>query len=266
MTTRTAFELAAAESRLLPHENASALSRWGILAFGLTSYAIGVAGLCYLILSSMGFVPYTGGPVAIESTGGRIAFSLALVALFGVQHAVMARSSFKAWWTKIIHPAAERSLFTLLAGALMALLCWLWQPLDSQVWLVETPALRIGLLALAGLGWTYLLAATFAIDHFELFGVKQVLRNLKGRPTASPPLTSRLMYRFDRHPIMSGVLIGLWATPDMQLHRLVLAVGLTLYVIIGVAIEEAELVRTHGDRYREYRDRVGTLVPRLWSR
>lgn len=264
MSTRALTTALSHDDALALRGESSALSRWSIFAFGIASYAIGVSGLVYLILSSMGFVPYTGGPVDIESTGGRIAFSLGLVALFGIQHAVMARASFKRWWTKIIHPAAERSLFTLLAGLLMGLLCWLWQPLEGSVWTVTDPTASTALLVLAGLGWAYLLFATFAIDHFELFGVKQVVRNLKNLPTASPPLMSRLVYTFDRHPIMTGVLVGLWATPDMQLHRFVLALGLTLYVIVGVGIEEAELVRTHGDGYREYRERVKTIVPRFW--
>ncbi|MCP3918996.1 MAG: isoprenylcysteine carboxylmethyltransferase family protein [bacterium] len=215
----------------------------------------------WLIAATFGFAPFGPGPVQIVSTPVAIVFNLALVALFGIQHTIMARPAFKARWTQIVSPAIERSIFTLLSGLLMALMMWLWQPLSSVLWSVETPALRIAMIGAQALGWTYMLSATFAIDHFELFGLRQVQRNLKGDDTPSPPLVKRLMYRFDRHPLMSGILVALWCAPTVTLGYLVLALGLTTYIILGVAIEERDLVRAHGAGYVEYRSKVGSLVP-----
>ncbi len=246
--------------------SSSAFSRWSVFVLGVAFYAIGVAGLVWWILATAGIVPFTGGPLAIEGRGAAIAFNLGLIALFGVQHAIMARPAFKARWTKIVPAALERSIFTLLAGGLMALAMWLWQPMTEQVWLVEHGVARVALWSLSAFGFAYLFAATFAIDHFELFGLRQIWRNLRGDTTPSPAFQQRFMYRFDRHPIMSGVLIGVWFTPDMRLDHLVLALGLTTFVILGVAIEERDLVRLHGESYRKYRRDVGTLVPSLGLR
>jgi protein-S-isoprenylcysteine O-methyltransferase Ste14 len=236
-------------------------SRVAILAYSVTCYALGVSGLVWLILATLDVVPFTGGPAALSSTGAAITFNLVFVALFGFQHAIMARPAFKERWRRILPQAAERATFTLMAGLLMALAMWVWQPLPSTIWAFESPVLVMGLRGLCALGWAWLLAATFAIDHFELFGLKQAWRNFRGVDQAKSPFVMRLMYRFDRHPIMTGALIGLWATPVMRLDHLVLALGMTAYVVIGVFIEERTLVALHGDNYREYRRKVGALVP-----
>ncbi len=239
----------------------SALGRTAVLVYGVVAYAIGIGGLLSLIAVSLGLLPLTGGPVAIGTTGGAIAFNLLFVALFGVQHAVMARPAFKERWTRIIPAAMERPTFVLLSGVIMGSAMWLWQPLPSTVWAVESAALANALRGVAALGWCYMLAASFAIDHFELFGLKQVWRNFVGSEAPRVPFVSRLMYRFDRHPLMSGILIGLWCTPSMTVGRLVLAAGFSAYIVIGVAMEERTLVALHGDGYREYRRKVGALVP-----
>jgi len=241
--------------------SATASSRLGILTYAVVCYALGVSGLCWLIFATLDVVPFTGGPAALSSTGAAIAFNLVFLFLFGFQHAVMARLGFKERWRSVLPQAAERATFTLMAGLLMALAMWVWQPLPKVIWQVETPALAIGLRALCALGWAWLLAATFAIDHFELFGLKQAWRHFRGTEQPQVPFVMRFMYRFDRHPIMTGALIGLWATPVMRLDHLVLALGMTAYVVIGVMIEERTLVTLHGDNYREYRRRVGALVP-----
>ncbi|MCB0545755.1 MAG: hypothetical protein KDC70_19665, partial [Saprospiraceae bacterium] len=184
--------------------------RLAVFSYGMASYAIGVAGLLALILATLGVLPLSGGPVHIEGVAGRLAFDVALVALFGIQHAIMARPAFKRWWTTVIPKAAERATFVLLSGLLMANAIWLWQPLDGALWTVESQAGRWLLLGGCAFGWAYMLTASFAIDHFELFGVKQVWRNLRGLDTPEPKLAQRLMYRFDRHPLMTGVVLGLW--------------------------------------------------------
>ena len=241
----------------------SALGRAVAMAYGMTCYGVGVAGLVALILVTLGVLPLTGGPITIEGEAARIAFNLSLIAAFGLQHAVMARDAFKRRWTQIIPASVERSTFTALSGLIAGAIVWLWQPQPSVIWQVEGTFASYGLRGLCGLGWAYLLAATFAIDHFELFGVKQVWRNLRGTETPPANFKERFMYRFDRHPIMTGVLVGLWSTPVMTLDHLVLALGFTGYIVIGVTIEERDLRRKHGTRYAEYARRVRTIVPRL---
>lgn len=248
---------------MLPQIESSGAGRVAVFAYGVLCYAIGVAGLCALIGVSLGLIPFTGGPLASSSTGAAIALNLSMVAVFGIQHAIMARPEFKARWTRIIPAAAERPTFTMLAGGLMATMMWLWQPLPATVWAIETPALQVAIRAISCLGWVYLLAATFAINHFELFGLQQVYLYLRGSEARPLPMVTRWMYHFDRHPIMSGFLVALWANPLMSLGHLVLAGGLTAYIVVGVAIEERDLVRSHGDAYREYREKVGSLVPRI---
>ena len=244
----------------------TALSRWTVFLLGVSFYAVGVFGLCWLIGCSLGVIPFTGGPLQTGSTAGAVAVNVALVALFGIQHAIMARPWFKARWTRIVPPALERSIFTLTAGALMALTMGLWQPMSASIWSVGGAA-GTGLLILGALGWAYLFVSTFALDHFELFGLRQVYAHLRGGQAQAPSFKRRLMYRFDRHPLMSGALIGLWACPVMTLDRLVLALALSSYVVIGVFIEERDLVRAHGETYRSYRREVGSLVPVVgWRR
>lgn len=263
MTQTTATPPALDGAAPLPGLSSSVVSRLAALGYGLTCYAVGVSGLVAMILATLGVLPFTGGPVQLTSVAAKIMFNLGFVALFGIQHAIMARPAFKARWTRVIHPAVERATFTGLAGGIMGALIWLWQPLPAVVWSVESEGVALALRGLCALGWAYLLAATFAIDHFELFGVKQVWRNLRDLPTPSPEFKQRLMYRFDRHPIMTGVAIGLWSTPAMTVGHLVLALGFSAYIVIGVTMEERDLRRHHGARYAEYARRVKTIVPRL---
>lgn len=234
-----------------------------LFAYGVACYIVGVAGLVALILRTLGVLPVTGGFIALQSDPSRTLFNLGLVTIFGLQHAVMARASFKRRFTTVVPAAVERSTFTGVSGLLMGAIVWLWQPLPGVIWHVEAPLLRSSLIALCAFGWIYLLAATFAIDHFELFGVKQVWRNLSGKETPPPSFRTRLMYRFDRHPIMTGVLIGLWSTPFMTLDRFVLALGFSAYIVVGVAIEERDLRSRHGETYERYAQRVRSIVPPL---
>lgn len=246
-----------------PSMDSSTPRRLGIFAYGVTCYLLGVGGLCWLIGVTFGLIPLTGGPLAIESTPLAILFNLGLVASFGTQHAIMARPGFKARWTRIIPQPMERPTFVLLAGLLMANAMWLWQPLETSIWSVQAGAVSSGLTVLGAFGWAYFFAATFAIDHFELLGLRQVWNQLHGLGSKKGPVVTRWMYRFDRHPLMSGVMFGIWAKPEMTLGHLILALGFSAYIVVGVSIEERDLVRAHGDSYREYRRRVGTLIPGL---
>lgn len=233
------------------------------LAAALSCYALGCAGIVALIAVSFGAYDFHLSPKLTGTVAGAAVVGTLLVGLFGVQHTIMARVGFKRRWSRVVGADLERSIFVALSGLLMLLILWGWQPLPGTVWRVGDPVLAGAVRALQGAGWAYLFAATFTIGHFDLFGVARPWRALVGRPEPAERFTERLMYRFDRHPIMSGVMIGLWCTPHMRVDLLLLAVIFTAYIAVGVAIEERELVRTHGATYRSYRERVGSLVPRL---
>lgn len=240
--------------------------RIAIFAYGVAAYAIGVAALLAVIVFMLGIVPFTGGPPGALGLGRGLAVDLLLLVAFALQHSVMARPAFKQRWTRIIPASAERSTYLVATGLFLGLLLALWQPMPSVVWSVETPALRWAVLAVGLCGWAYLLAASFAINHFELFGLRQVYQALRGRKLTEVPFRERWMYRFDRHPIMTGVLVGIWATPVMTLDHLLFAAGCTLYVWIGVYFEERSLLRHWGPAYEDYCARVGTIVPSFAGR
>jgi protein-S-isoprenylcysteine O-methyltransferase Ste14 len=234
--------------------------RVSVFAYGVAAYAIGVTALLALILTMLGVLPFHGGPLRNLSASAGVAVDLLLLVAFGLQHSVMARERFKARWTRIIPAAAERSTFVLATGLVLLPMLALWQPMPAIVWSVA-PLLRAPVLALAVAGWAYLFAATFAINHFELFGLQQVYETLRGRAITQAPFRERWMYRFDRHPIMTGLLVGVWATPTMTLDHLLFAAGSTLYVWIGVYFEERSLRRQWGATYENYRQRVPAIVP-----
>jgi protein-S-isoprenylcysteine O-methyltransferase Ste14 len=244
----------------------TALGRIGILAYGIASYTLGVAALVSLVLVMLGVLPFTGGPVHIETSALAVLFDVGLLAAFGLQHSLMARSSFKERWTRVIPPAMERSTYVLATGLVLLPVLLIWQPLPTVLWSVDSPLGRGALTGIAVLGWAYLFVASFAINHFELFGLQQAWRAFRGLAPTPVPFRERWMYRFDRHPIMTGVLVGLWVTPDMTVGRLLFAAASSTYVVIGVHFEERSLRRQLGDPYEAYRRRVGTIVPLRWSR
>jgi methanethiol S-methyltransferase len=242
------------------------LRRAGVLAHGVGSYTVGVAALVGMILVMLGVLDFTGGPVRIERPVLAGLFDLGLLVVFALQHSVMARAGFKARWTRIISPSMERSTYVLATGVVLLPLLWLWQPLPAVVWSVGSPLARAAVTGVALLGWAYLFLATFAINHLELFGLEQSWRGFRGKAPASLPFRERWMYRVDRHPIMTGLLVGLWATPVLTVGHLLFAAGFSLYVIVGVHFEERALRRQWGDTYEAYRRRVATVVPLPWSR
>ncbi|MEP6549409.1 MAG: NnrU family protein [Gammaproteobacteria bacterium] len=244
----------------------SLIYRVAIFAYGVAAYVIGVGALVAVILIMLGIVRFTGGPLGRLGLGAGLALDLLLLIAFAGQHSVMARPRFKARWTRIIPVAAERSTYVLATGLVLALLLVLWQPMPAIVWSIEAPILCWAVFGVALAGWAYLLGASFAINHFELFGLQQVYQVLRGRPLTHAPFRERWMYRFDRHPIMTGVLIGIWVTPTMTLDHLLFAAGSTVYICIGVFFEERSLQREWGRLYDEYRERVGTIVPTFASR
>ena len=244
----------------------SLIYRVAVFAYGVTSYAIGVAALLSLIALMLGLLPFTGGPVGELGIGAGLVLDGGLLCAFALQHSVMARQGFKERWTRLIPAAAERSTYLLATGLCLIPMLVLWQPMPDIVWSVQAPILRWSMFGVAVAGWAYLFAASFAINHFELFGLQQVYQALRGRPLTEPPFLERWMYRFDRHPIMTGVLVGIWVTPTMTLDHLLFALGCTVYTCIGVFFEERSLQRQWGRRYEDYRERVGTIVPTFTSR
>lgn len=201
--------------------------------------------------------------IATAGVAQSAAIDLALLALFAFQHSVMARRGFKRWWTRMIPPAAERATFVLASTLALAVLLWQWRPIpDSLVWSVDGAAGRALAWAVFWAGWSILFLSTFLIDHFELFGLAQPIAALRRQPIAEPQFRTPLLYRYVRHPLYVGFLLGFWATPVMTAGHFLFAVGATGYILVGIAFEERDLIAQFGSRYRDYRAQVGMLVPR----
>ncbi len=219
-------------------------------------------------LYAIGFVGNVGVPKSIDAGGAAaplanaLAVDVVLLGIFAVQHSVMARRSFKRWWTTVVPPAVERSTYVLAATAALALLMWQWRPIsDRMVWTVASPAGGRVLWAIFWLGWAILLLSTFLINHFELFGLQQVYSRLTGRPLPEPQFRTPLFYKFVRHPIYVGFLLAFWATPAMTAGHLVFSIATTGYILIGIWFEERDLLAQFGEKYRRYREQVGMLLP-----
>ncbi|MFL1386387.1 methanethiol S-methyltransferase [Pseudomonas tritici] len=184
-----------------------------------------------------------------------------LVILFGVQHSVMARKSFKRGLAIFIPAAPERSTYVLLSSLVLTLLFWLWHPITHTVWSVEAAWSRALLTGLFWLGWGTVLLATLLISHFELFGLKQAIDRWRGTAQHAPVFRTPLLYKIVRHPLYLGFLIAFWATPDMTAGHLLFAVGLTIYLLVGTHFEEKDLVVLFGERYQRYQGEVSMIVP-----
>lgn len=238
------------------------------LAYGLyavVAYAIGMASLVYL----MGFV--IGAPLPKTVDAGLSAplpatliANVAILVAFLVPHSMMARPSFKRWWTQRIPPELERATYILVSGVTLLAMMWAWQPMPQTIWHVEDAAGRYVLYAIYAVGWCVIVLATFNIDHFAFFGLRQVWDSIRSRAPRSTPFTARFLYGLVRHPISVGWLFVFWTTPSMTAGHLLLAAGMSLYIFIVTPIEEADLLAELGDDYARYRMRVRAFLP--WPR
>jgi protein-S-isoprenylcysteine O-methyltransferase Ste14 len=227
--------------------------------------------VCYLIffltfLYAIAFVGNVFVPKTIDSgVEGPLVWSLIIDALllsvFAIQHSVMARQWFKRAWTKVVPEPVERSTYVLLASLALILLFWQWQPMKAVVWNVRNPNGRLLLQALFWIGWGLVLASTYLVDHFALFGLKQVYSYFKGAPLEPVPFKTPALYKMVRHPLYLGFIIAFWSTPHMTLGHLFFAIMTTAYILVAIQFEERDLMRFYGDRYREYRQRVWMLIP-----
>ena len=190
-----------------------------------------------------------------------IIINLLLMSLFAIQHSVMARQGFKQWWTKFVPKSVERSTYVLFASLALILLFWQWRPIPTVVWSIANPSLAMIVLGLSIVGFLLVLSSTFLINHFELFGLHQVVNNLAGREMPAPRFYTPLFYKFVRHPLYLGFIIAFWAAPTMTVGHLLFAAVTTAYILVAIVLEERDLVNLFGDEYRKYRSRVPMLLP-----
>jgi methanethiol S-methyltransferase len=244
------------------------MSRISTLVFAIVAYAIFFATFLYLIVFvgdfPLGTKTVDVGPTA--AVGVAVVIDVFLIALFGVQHSVMARPGFKSWWTRYVPKPVERSVYVLAASVALMILFLGWRPIDTIVWNVTSPLLSDILWVLFWIGWLTVLVSTFLINHFELFGLQQAWLHLRGREAAPPELRQPFFYRWIAHPLYSGFFLAFWAAPEMTAGHLLLAAGVSIYMLIAIRYEERDLTDLFGDDYRKYRSGVGMLMPRFGRR
>jgi methanethiol S-methyltransferase len=235
------------------------------LIYGLASYIIFSLSFAYTPAFIGNFlVPKT---IDVGSDNGLAQASLVdviLLGVFAIQHSVMARPAFKKWWTRIIPTSCERSTYVLIASLLLILIFSQWRPITATIWRAEDWPAAV-LTAIFWMGWLIALISTFQFDHFELFGLRQVVEALRGAADRMQAFKTPLLYRLVRHPLMLGLLLAFWATPHMTAGHLLFAVMTTAYILVGVRLEERDLVAEFGARYEQYRQRVPMLMPRLFG-
>jgi protein-S-isoprenylcysteine O-methyltransferase Ste14 len=234
--------------------------------YGLVSYLIFFATILYAIGFVSGLVvPKTIDSGTAGSMGEAFVVNLLLMSLFAVQHSVMARKSFKEWWTQYVPKSVERSTYVLFASLALDLMFWQWRPMPAVVWQVADPQVATAIVAFSLIGWLLVFTSTFLINHFELFGLHQVVNNLAGRGMPAPRFKTPALYKIVRHPIYLGFIIAFWFAPVMTVGHLLFAAVTTAYIFVGIFLEERDLIELFGDEYQRYRNRVGMLVP-FWRK
>ncbi len=239
------------------------MKRLAYLLYGGVCYGVFVATFLYLIA----FVEGLPVPRTVDSGGPSSPLAMALLVdvllltLFAVQHSAMARRGFKEVWTRIVPKPIERSTYVLAASICLVVLFALWRPIPDVMWNVQAPAGRFAILAVSVLGWLVALFSTFLLNHFELFGLRQVWLAARRKEVASPPFRTPWFYKWVRHPLYLGFILAFWATPTMSVGHLVFALGMLGYILVAIQLEERDLVREYGGRYLAYREQVRALVP-----
>jgi protein-S-isoprenylcysteine O-methyltransferase Ste14 len=244
------------------------MKRTLVFIYGTFSYLIGLGALMYWFgfMGDLSFLPKTidsglPGPLA-ES----LLINIGLIALFGIQHAVMARKWFKKAITRFIPAASERSTFVLVTGITLSFIMWQWRPIPIDVWTIQNEIAQLIVTIVFWSGWALLVFSSFLINHFELFGLQQIWFNFVKKSIPEISFKLPLLYKGVRHPMMLGVLIGIWITPHMTIGHLVFALLMTVYIVIGVKMEERDLIANHGERYVKYKEQVPGLIPSLLKR
>ena len=244
------------------------MSRAATLLFAIAAYAVFFATFLYLIcfVGNFPIAPLTvdrgpDSPVAVA-----VVIDLVLIALFGLQHSVMARHGFKRAWTRVVPWPVERSVYVLIASLMLIILFLFWRPIEGTVWDASRSALNMLLWLGFAAGWAIILLSTFLLNHFELFGLQQAWFHVQGRTAAKPQMRQPLFYRYVRHPLYSGFFLAFWSTPHMTYSHLLLAAGLSVYMLIAIRYEERDLVSLFGSDYDDYRQSAGMLTPRLRRR
>lgn len=242
------------------------MKRAAVVVYGTICYIVFACSLLYFV----GFMNNLGVPKSIDvgNVGGgpmsllqALLIDCGLIGLFGLQHSVMARKGFKSWWTKLVPTVIERSTYVLFASAMLILLLWQWRPIPVFIWHIDHVAGRLMFHALFCFGVALFVLSTCLIDHFELFGLKQAYLYFVGRKPSQPMYKTPFLYKLMRHPLILGLIILFWSTPDMTVGHLVLAAGMTAYCLIGVSFEERDLVHNFGDSYRAYQRSTPMLLP-----
>jgi protein-S-isoprenylcysteine O-methyltransferase Ste14 len=243
-------------------------SRALTMLFAIVAYAIFFATFLYLIvfvgdfaISSRTVDVGPDAPVAVA-----VVIDLILISLFGLQHSLMARPGFKEKWTRTVPQPAERSVYVLSASVMLMILFLFWRPIDAVVWNVTSPALHDIIWLLFWVGWGTVLLSTFLINHFELFGLQQAWLYCRGRECAKPKFHTPLLYKWVRHPLYLGFFLAFWAAPEMTAGHLLLAAGMSAYMLIAIRYEEHDLIGLFGKDYENYREQVGMLTPRFRRR
>jgi protein-S-isoprenylcysteine O-methyltransferase Ste14 len=245
-----------------PDTRSNPIGRVIAFLYGLLAYLVFFVTFLYAVGFVSGLVvPKTIDNGEVAPVMEALTVNILLMSLFAVQHSVMARRQFKEWWTRYVPKSVERSTYVLFASLALVLLLWQWRPMPAVVWQIDNPQIAMAVTGISLLGWVIVLTSTFLINHFELFGLHQVTSNLAGRSVPAPRFRTPLYYKFVRHPIYLGFIIAFWAAPTMTAGHLLFAAVTTAYIIVGILLEERDLIDLFGDDYRRYRDRVSMLVP-----